>query len=184
MTRDRPCEGRVFIATSLDGYIARTDGGIDWLDMADLEGEDFGYARFISGVDGLMMGSNTFRTALGFGDWPYTQPVVVLSRSLSNGDVPASLSGKVEIRNAAPREAMADLAKGGWRAAQVDGGALIQSCLRDGLISEMTITRLPILLGDGIPLFGATGRDITLELAGTQSWPNGLTQTRYFVNNH
>lgn len=171
--------GHVFIATSLDGYIARQDHAIDWLMKQDVAGEDHGYDAFIAGMDGLIMGSHSFRKVLSFDDWPYRKPVIVLSRSLTPTDVPEALRDRVTLANLAPADLMQQLAKQGWERAYVDGGAVIQSFLRAGLISDMTITLIPILLGGGRRLFGPLDSDIDLTLRGVQSFPSGLVTTRY-----
>ncbi|KAA9010393.1 dihydrofolate reductase family protein [Histidinibacterium aquaticum] len=170
--------GHVFIATSLDGFIARPDGALDWLEVEGAT-EDHGYDAFMARMDGLVMGRATYETVLGFGDWPYSKPVVVLSRSLTPADLPASLVDRVRISAAAPREVMAELATEGWARAYVDGGRVIQSFLREGLISEIVITRIPVLLGAGLPLFGALDHDIPLRHAETRSFAGGLVQSRY-----
>jgi len=173
-------KAHVFIATSLDGYIARPDGRIDWLEMPGFEGEDYGYSDFIAGIDGLIMGRATYETVLGFGDWPYDKPVWVLSHSLRA--IPERLAGKLRLLDASPREALAEAEAAGWANAYVDGGRLIQSFLADGLIDELVISRLPILLGAGRPLFGALTADLRLSHAETRAFASGLVQSRYRVD--
>ena len=173
--------GHVFIATSLDGFIARPDGGIDWLEKFE-DTEDYGYGAFMARMDGLIMGRGTYEKVLGFGGWPYTKPVVVMSRSLGPEDVRADLKGRVTIESASPRALGAALAAQGWRHAYVDGGKLVQSFLRDGLIADITLTRIPVLLGEGRPLFGALDRDLDLEHVETRSFdPPGFVQSVYRV---
>lgn len=172
-------EAHVFIATSLDGFIARPDGGIDWLEMPELAGEDHGYDAFVARMDGLIMGRATYETVLGFGDWPYNKPIWVLSRNLRS--LPAELEGRVRLLDASPREALAEAQAAGWARAYVDGGRLIQSFLAEGLISEMILSRLPVLLGAGRPLFGGLPCDVALTHLGTQSFPSGLVQSHYRV---
>ncbi|MGZ9809236.1 dihydrofolate reductase family protein [Pseudoroseicyclus sp. H15] len=175
-------EGHVFIATSLDGYIARVDGGIDWLDRPDAAGEDHGYDAFMARMDGLVMGRLTFKTVLGFGiPWPYSKPVVVLSRSMSDDEIPPELKDKVRLWSSAPDEAMERLTEEGWARAYVDGGQLIQSFMRAGFIKELTISRLPLLLGGGRPLFGALVDDVAMTHLGTETFPSGIVQSRYRV---
>jgi dihydrofolate reductase len=175
-------EGHVFIATSVDGFIARPDGGIDWLEAVPaLEGEDFGYAAFMERMDGILMGANTLRVLLGFPDWPYAKPLTVLSRSLGPGDVPEARRGGVSFDGGEVRDVFARQGALGRRHLYVDGGRLIQSCLREGLIRSMTVTRIPVLLGEGIPLFGPTGRDVPVRLEAVRSWPNGFAQEVYAV---
>jgi dihydrofolate reductase len=167
----------VFIATSLDGFIAREDGAIDWLTAAG-NGEDYGYADFIATVDALVMGRNTYELVLTFGGWPYEgTPVVVLSsRAL---DIPDRLAGRVEHMHAPPREVVRRLADRGASHLYVDGGRTIQAFLADGLIRRLTLTRIPVLLGRGIPLFGPLPGDVHLDHLETRTWPNGFVQSAY-----
>jgi dihydrofolate reductase len=171
--------GHVFIATSLDGFIARSDGGLDWLLSRDDPGEDHGYADFIAEIDGIVMGRGSFETVAALDPWPYERPVVVLSRTLSA--VPEPLAGRVRILDISPASAMQRLAAEGWRRVYVDGGRLVQSFLREGLIADMVVTQVPVLLGEGRRLFGPTGRDIPLAHFGTRTFPSGLVQSRYRV---
>ena len=173
--------GHVFIATSLDGYIARPDGRIDWLDRVPSDGDDHGYAAFFARMDGIVMGRATFETVLGFGEWPYEKPVVVVSRSLSASDVPKELSGRVRVHGGPPKEILTELGAQGWTRAYVDGGRLIQSFLREGLIADLIITRIPVLLGSGLPLFGELASDVCLQHVTTASFTSGLVQSHYRV---
>ncbi|MHA1576496.1 MAG: dihydrofolate reductase family protein [Candidatus Thorarchaeota archaeon] len=143
----------VYIATSLDGFIATSEGDLDWLDeIPNPEGHDFGYAKFMSGIDALVMGRKTFEKVASFGVWPYSMPVFVLSRSKIS--VPPGLENKVEIVNKTPKKLVDDLIAHGYQNLYIDGGITIQNFLADDLIDEMIITRVPVLLGSGIPLFG------------------------------
>jgi len=169
----------VYIATSLDGFIARRNGDIDWLPAPENNGEDFGYAEFMSSVDCLVMGRNTFEKVLTFGNWPYDRKVIVLSSR--NLNIPSEIAKKAEALNLPPRELAQILAKRGMRHVYVDGGNTIQRFLADGLIDEMTITIIPILIGEGLPLFGAINNDINLELISSQSFGNGFVQNKYRV---
>ena len=144
----------VFAGTSLDGYIADGEGKLDWLDMIpNPSGDDMGFGAFMSSIDGVVMGRVTFETVLSFGvEWPYSKPVFVLSRTL--GKIPEELIGRVEIIQGTPEEITTMLTKRGYVNLYIDGGKTIQNFLNDDMIDEMIITRLPILLGGGIPLFG------------------------------
>lgn len=174
--------GHVFIATSLDGYVARPDHSLDWLmKQPAAEGDDGGFAAFMENVDGLVMGTGSFRTLLGFDQWPYTKPVVVLSSSLTAQDVPEALQGKVRLSRAEPGSLMRQLQQEGWARAYIDGGRLVQSFLRLGLISDLTITTVPILIGSGIPLFGSLERDIDLRIRSSRILPAGMVQTTFQV---
>jgi dihydrofolate reductase len=173
--------GHVFIATSLDGFIARQDGDISWLANSAAEGEDHGYERFIASVDGLVMGRGTFEKVLTFDEWPYKKPVLVLSRSLSQRSVPAALTGRVQITSETPEQAFARLSREGWRRTYIDGGQVIQSFLRAGLVDDLIVTCIPLLLGNGRPLFGPLSRDVKLDHMGTTAFPSGIVQSTYRV---
>lgn len=174
--------GHVFIATSLDGFVAREDHTIDWLTRQPVaEGEDGGFAAFMDSVDGLIMGTGSFRTLLGFDQWIYTKPVIVLTSSLTDADIPAHLSGKVRLSRATPKDLMQELDREGWKRAYVDGGRMVQSFIREGLIADLTITSIPVLIGQGIPLFGALDRDVDLELVRSHTLANNVLQATYRV---
>lgn len=171
-------EAEVFIATSLDGFIARLDGRLDWLPTDG--GEPHGYDEFIQSIDAIVIGRGTFETVLGYESWPYeTKPVFVLSSRLKSVDVP---DGAVcELMAGDPAEIVARLSARGFRRIYVDGGDTIRRFLRRGLIQRLTITRVPILLGAGIPLFGQLDRDIRLDHVVTHSYPSGLVTSTYAV---
>jgi len=173
--------GHVFIATSLDGFIAREDGDIDWLLKHDKAGEDHGYDDFIRDIDVIVMGRGTYEAVRSMGEWFYTRPVLVLSAQLAQQEVPNELVGKVRFSDSSAGDAMAMLWSEGARRAYVDGGRIIQSFLEIGMISDMVITRVPILLGTGRPLFSGGRRDVALAHRGTRSFPSGLVQSRYEV---
>ena len=170
----------VFIATSLDGYIARLNGKLDWLEINkdQSKDEDFGYQNFISSVDCIVMGRNTFEKVVSFPEWPYANKrVIVLSRSLKQipdqfCELAELYSGKVELLTV-------ELQNQGIRHVYVDGGLTIQSFIRQGLLTDMILTQLPILLGKGIPLFGNTDGDIKLKLDHVKSFDSGFVQSKY-----
>jgi dihydrofolate reductase len=170
----------VFIATSLDGYIARADGGLDWLSAFQGDGDN-GYGDFISGVDAIVMGRGTFQTVLGFGDWPYSLPVIVMSRTEGAASVPAALRDKVEITADPPDILARRLGHRGLRRVYLDGGMLVQSFLRAGMVADMTIFRMPVLIGAGRPLFGPLEADIRLETLSARVLPTGAVRTDYRV---
>jgi dihydrofolate reductase len=174
--------GHVFIATSLDGMIARPNGELDWLLSRGAPSEDHGYDAFIQSMDGIVMGRGTYEKVLTFDHWPYEKPVLVLSKQLARASVPESLKGRVRFSALAPSQAMAWVQEEGWRRVYVDGGQLIQSFLREGLIAELIITQVPVLIGDGRPLFGSLPRDISLTHLKTQAFQSGLVQSHYRVN--
>jgi dihydrofolate reductase len=173
----------VFIATSLDGYIARKDGSIDWLDKMNATvttGEDCGFAKYIESVDVLVMGRNTFEKVLSFGgDWFYSIPVVVLSRN--NIEIPEHLSEKVTYQNLAPVELCEFLKSEGYKSVYVDGGNTIARFLKAGLISEMIITQVPVALGKGIPLFDGLTIDMELKLVESRSYEFGFIQNKFEI---
>jgi dihydrofolate reductase len=168
----------VFIATSLDGFIARQDGALDWL-PAD-GGEAHGYDEFMATVDGLVIGRKTFETVLTFDTWPYgAKPVVVLS---SNPSALKAPEGAVcDMMTGTPHEIVARLSARGMKHLYVDGGVTIQKFLEAGLIQRLIITRIPVLLGSGIPLFGPLSHDVRLEHVATRSYPSGLVQSEYVI---
>ena len=168
----------VFIATSLDGFIARANGDIDWLPPGG--GEEHGYDAFMATVDALVIGRKTYETVLTFDTWPYgKKPVYVLStRELA----PALPGAMVERLSGAPTKIVAQLAARGVGHVYVDGGITIQGFLQAGLIQRLIITRIPVLLGAGIPLFGALDRDIALRHVGTRQYASGLVQSEYAVD--
>lgn len=172
----------VFIAASLDGFIARSNGDISWLDASAplIEGEDYNFAEFYSSVDALAMGRKTYETALGFAKWPYAgKRVVVLSHTAPV--IPSNLPGSVEWMSGSPTEVVQRLGASGARRVYVDGGQTIQGFLQAGLINEITLTTIPILLGGGIPLFGSFKRELALQLLNSKTYPNGFVQTKYKV---
>lgn len=173
--------GHVFIATSLDGFIAREDGDIGWLLAHDNSDEDHGYDGFIEDIDAIIMGRGTFEAVRDMTPWFYNRPVLVLSRTLAGQKVPPALSGKVRFSDSAPRQAMDMLEAEGCRRVYVDGGQLIQSFLTEGLISDLVLTRIPILLGAGRSLFGPLSKDIALRHTATRAFPSGLVQSTYSV---
>ncbi|WKW35884.1 dihydrofolate reductase family protein [Enterobacter mori] len=169
----------VFIAVSLDGYIARQDGDIGWLLQRDDPTEDHGYDAFIADKEWIVMGRGSYEKVLTFDEWPYDRPVLVLSRQLADAAVPMALKGKVEFSCRSPHDALADLATRNVHRVYIDGGQLIQSFLREGLVSDMVITTVPVLIGSGKPLFGYLPQDIDLTLISSRSFPSGLVQSRY-----
>ncbi|MGY5852094.1 MAG: dihydrofolate reductase family protein [Candidatus Thorarchaeota archaeon] len=168
----------VYIATSLDGYIAAIDGGLDWLnEIPNPEKSDFGFTEFMGGIDAIVMGRKTFEQVLSFGVWPYDKPVYVLSRSRT--EVPKEMEDKVEFVNASSKMLTKHLNELGHQNLYIDGGVTIQSFLDDDLIDEMIITRIPILLGDGIPLFGKLSQRLNFSLVNVEVLNNMLVKSHY-----
>ncbi|TFC01756.1 dihydrofolate reductase family protein [Cryobacterium mannosilyticum] len=175
MTEQRPWTGHVFIATSVDGYIARPDGSLDWLTDRPGPTGDGGYTEFTATIDHLLMGRGTYETVAAFDPWPYTRmKVIVLSSTL------ATLDDRVTVVRSLP-EAIAVLTAAGADRVYIDGGRVIQSCLAAGLIDDLVITRVPVLLGEGISLFGALPADVQLETLGVAPIGGGMVQERYTV---
>jgi dihydrofolate reductase len=168
----------VFIGTSVDGFIARPNGSFDFLPEGG--GEPHGYDEFMASVDTLVIGRNTFETVLTMAEWPYgDKRVVVLSSQPL--DLSAAREGMVEQMAGPPAAIVAKLAETGARHLYVDGGITIQRFLRAGLIQRLIITRVPVLIGDGIPLFGTLPGDIQLHHVATQQYPSGLVKTEYQI---
>lgn len=173
--------GHVFIATSLDGYIARNDGDIGWLMALSNTNESHGYDEFMEKVDGIVMGRGTYEKVLTFPSWPFQKPVVVLSQTLAKESMPTDLVGRVRFSSKSPSKEMLHLSNEGWRRAYIDGGKLIQSFLREDLIEDLVITQVPILLGSGRPLFGSLEKDVGLLHVATRVFPSGFVQSHYRV---
>lgn len=170
---------KVFIATSLDGYIADRDGGLDWLQsVPNPDNLDLGYKEFISSVDAIVMGRATYDVVRGFDiDWPYKIPVFVLSSTL---DFPAEeLKDKVEILEGTPSEVMKLIHEKGHKRLYIDGGITIQNFLKEDLIDDLIITSIPVVLGGGFPLFGELSGELNFELTGTEVYLDALVQSRY-----
>jgi dihydrofolate reductase len=157
----------IYIATSLDGFIARKNGSFDWLlELPNPDGSDFGFADFMENIDAVVMGKNTFEIVLKFDEWFYNKPVFVLSSSLKS--IPDKFSDKAELLNTKPDDVIKQLNSRGFNNLYIDGGKTIQDFLRMELIDEMIVTRIPILIGEGIPLFGSLPRDQKFEHIKTE----------------
>ena len=173
----------VYVATSVDGFIAKPDGDIEWLHRPEYgasEMKGLRYDDFMSSVDALVMGRNTYEKVLSFPEWPYAStPVIVLSTKTK--DVPQHLQGKVRFLAGAPERVVSELAAEGRTHLYIDGGVTIQQFLHAGLIDELTITRIPVLLGAGIPLFGHLATEQRLRLIRADESENGFVQERYKV---
>jgi dihydrofolate reductase len=173
----RAIRASVFVGTSVDGFMARVDGALDFLPPGG--GEPHGYAEFIATVDALVIGRNTYEVVLAFDDWPYGEkPVFVLSskplRDAPAGAVVERMSGEV-------RDIASQLADRGFRHLYIDGGITIQQFLRAGLIQRLIVTRVPVLIGTGVPLFGPLDHDIRLTHVATREYESGLVQSEYVV---
>ena len=170
----------VYIGTSLDGFIARKDGDIDWLVKFADEEALHAYREFIKRIDAVIIGKGTYEKVLSFPSWPYETEVFVLSSTLQQ--VPDHLKDKVTILLMKPGELLSHLSGKGFSGIYVDGGKVIQSFLKEDLIDELIISKIPILLGSGIPLFGSLDRDLLFTHIRTESYSNGLVRSYYERN--
>jgi dihydrofolate reductase len=168
----------VFVGTSLDGFIARPNGDLDFLPPGG--GEPHGYDEFIASVDAIVIGRKTFETVLTLGPWPYGKKRVVVLSSRPV-DLSAAAGAEVEQMAGAPAQIVAQLAATGAHHLYVDGGITVQQFLRAGLIQRLIVTRVPVLIGAGIPLFGTLPHDIQLRHVGTRQYPSGLVSSEYHV---
>lgn len=169
----------VYIATSIDGFIAGDNNELEWLnDLPNPDNDDFGFSEFIKDIDALVMGRNTFETVIGFGcPWPYAVPVFVLSNTLK--DIPVDLQCKVEILKGDPAGIVSYLNTEGYHNLYIDGGKVIQSFLKADLIDEMIISIAPVFLGKGISLFSNDCNRLDFKHLATEKYANGLIKNRY-----
>ena len=169
----------VYIATSLDGYIADKNGGIDWLDSIPAPvGEDMGYTAFTNDIDALVMGRKTFETVLGFDvGWPYEKPVFVLSNTMNK--IPESHQGKAHVVKGTLKEIIEQIHEKGYRRLYIDGGTTIQGFLKEDLIDELIITTFPIVLGGGAPLFSEPSKELKFQLIGSRIYADQLVQNHF-----
>lgn len=168
----------IYIAASLDGYIARENGSLDWLfELPNPENSDYGFVVFLKRIDGISMGRKTFETVLGFPEWPYTKPVFVWSGTLK--DVPERLCKKVEIVSGGLKGILTALNARGMGALYVDGGRTVRTLLQEDRADELIISRVPIVLGAGIPLFPAQGLESRFRHLATEAFSNGIVKSSY-----
>jgi dihydrofolate reductase len=168
----------VFVGTSVDGFIARRNGDFDFLPEGG--GEPHGYDEFMASIDVLVIGRNTFEKVLTLGTWPYADKrvVVLSSRMIDSHAVQGAL---IEHMTGSPAEITSRLSADGAKHAYIDGGITVQGFLRARLIQRLVITRVPVLIGDGIPLFGSLPHDIQLRHVQTRSYPSGLVKSEYDI---
>lgn len=168
----------VFIAASLDGFIAGPGGEIEWLTgIPNPGGSDYGFGEFMDRIDAVIMGRNTFEKVLTMGQWMYTKPVFVLSSKLK--EIPEKLSGKAEVISGEPEAVLRQLNEKGYSDFYVDGGVTIQSFLKKDLIDEMIISTIPVILGEGISLFGNIGKTINFKYAGTEVYDDMIIKSHF-----
>lgn len=173
----------IYMGVSLDGFIARADDGLDFLPNPP-DGDDMGFSAFMATVDVLVMGRRTFEVVAGFGvdGWPYGRTrLVVLSSSLRQEDLPPGTPDTVSVSALPLAELVATLAEAGVRHIYVDGGQTAHSFLAQGLVTDLTVTFIPVLIGAGISLWRPTGRDIRLALVESRVQAGGLVQSHYRV---
>ena len=167
----------VYIGTSLDGFIARTDGDINWLvKYGDADAVE-AYNEFMTAIDAIVIGRGTFEKVLEFPAWPYDRPVFVLSRTLKN--LPDSINDGATVLSLNPADLLRHLSDKGFRAAYIDGGKVIQSFLAEDLIDSLIIAKVPVIIGSGLPLFGSLDFDIAFDHSQTKIYPNGLVRSYY-----
>ena len=183
---DAPFTGSVFLGMSVDGFIARLDGTLSFLDGGekpddgtapapdDGTGGDFGFADFVASIDAIVMGRSTYEFIQPFADWPYQgKPVHVLSSTLEPG-----ADDRITVHRSLD-EAVAGLTAAGYRRVYVDGGRTVHDFLAAGLVGELTLSRVPVLIGTGLTPFGELAADIPLEHVRTQTFPGGMVQSTY-----
>ena len=180
---DAPFTGSVFLGMSVDGFIARLDGDLSWLEGGDDggatrtdDGGDFGFAEFVGSIDALVMGRSTYDFIAPFAEWPYQgRPVHVLSTTLEQG-----ADGRITVHRSLD-ETVDALTAAGYRRVYVDGGRTVHTFLRAGLIADLTLSRVPVLIGTGHTPFAEFPADIRLEHVRTRSFPGGMVQSTYRV---
>ena len=172
---------KVFIATSLDGYIADKNGGIDWLhNIPNPDNLDMGYNNFMKGIDAIVMGKNTFETVCGFDiDWPYAVPVFVISNNLQT--IPEKFKDKAELVKGDLNEIVQQIHAKGHQNLYIDGGKTIQSFLNKNLINEIIVTIIPVILGGGIPLFSNINNMIHFKCIHSVLFSNHIVQNHYVL---
>lgn len=173
--------GHVFVGISLDGFIARQNHDLDWLTESAGSSEDHGFDAHMARMDGVVMGRRTYDIIQDMRPWYYSKPVVVLSRTLSQASIADEIADRVEVMNATPDEAMRRFAKRGWNRVYVDGGSVIQAFLRAGHVDDLVISRVPVLIGEGISLFGPLDHDVLLDHVETRTFAAGMVQSTYRV---
>ena len=180
---DAPFTGSVFLGMSVDGFIARLDGDLSWLTGGDAGGApddgaggDFGFSGFVGAVDALVMGRGTYEVIAPMSEWAYQgKPVHVISTTLEPG-----ADDRITVHGSLP-DAVTALGEAGYRRVYVDGGRTVHAFLTAGLIGDLTLSRVPVLIGTGLTPFGELPADLRLEHVRTQAFPGGMVQTTYRV---
>jgi dihydrofolate reductase len=172
----------VFIGTSLDGFIARKNGDIDWLVQYANDEAVNAYEKFISSIDAIVIGRGTFEKVLGFPEWPYKINVFLLSNTIKQ--LPDKVKEKVSVLSMKPAALLNYLSEQGYSSVYADGGKVIQDFLKEDLIDELIISKAPVLIGSGIPLFGHLDIDLQFKHISTDVYANGLVRSTYERNRH
>ena len=169
----------VYVAQSIDGYIADKNGGLDWLQtVPNPDNSDMGYNSFIKQIDAIIIGRNTFETVCSFDcEWPYTLPVFVLSNSLKS--IPDSHKDKAELVNGSLKDILKNLNSRGLNQIYIDGGKTVQNFLKEDLVDDLIITTIPVILGGGYPLFAELPKTIEFELIKSELFLNQIVQNHY-----
>src|SRR6476620_9210661 len=167
----------VYVGTSLDGFIARTDGDFDWLTQFANADAIHSYEEFMNRIDAIVIGRGTFEKILSFSSWPSEKKAFVLSTSLKQ--LPYTLSDKAVLLSMKPKELLGYLSGMGFSSIYVDGGKVIQSFLKEDLIDDLIISKVPVLIGNGIPLFGYLNVDLKFKHMRTETQSNGLVRSYY-----
>ena len=167
----------VYIGTSLDGFIARTNGDIEWLVQYANEEAIQAYEEFISKIDAVVIGRGTFDKVLTFPSWPYEKKVFVLSSTLKN--LPATVENKAILLSLSPPDTLKKLSEEGYTNVYIDGGLVIQNFLKADLIDELIISKVPVIIGSGIPLFADVKQDLLFRHVKTEVQSNELVRSYY-----
>jgi dihydrofolate reductase len=168
----------IYIATSIDGYIARIDGSLDWLDRVGGFDEDYGFQKLLNNIDAVILGRHTYEVAASVIDWPYKgKRIVVLSNSLK------TVRKEAELFQGDLTQLISQLYSEGIKHIWIDGGATISQFLDLQMVDSMTLSVIPVILGAGIPLFRAIGKELSCRLISSQSYPSGLVQLNYEILN-
>ena len=165
-----------YVAMSLDGYIATRSGDVDWLPVPEAEGEDFGFGDFFNSIDALILGRNTYEKVLELGEWHYAgKPCWVMTQQPLTPSQPDVL-----VTDRSPQEVFAEIRDRGYQRVWLVGGGQLATAFRSaGLITHYAIALIPILLGDGIPLFAPAPVQTPLTLIDQRTFPGGILMLHY-----
>lgn len=169
-----------YLAVSLDGYIADSDGSVNWLnELPNPEKSDYGFNDFLDSIDAILMGANTFRSVQSFGVWPYTKPVYVLSNSIKT--IPHGFEDKVILINGKLTEVFEKMKASGFHNIYADGGVVVKNCILENILDELHITHIPVTLGAGISLFPTSNKKLNFEHIKTKVLGVGLVKSHYKI---